>query len=134
MSNWNNFVLGATLHFDVELINIGNTVPVTNVFKEIDEDNDNQLSREEVSAMARSIYLFIFLGHFGTGFKILIPITYWWSSKITHGSIQYFPQLIKFNPIELIQKEFIYMEKETNSIKRKKNCMKLKHFIPQNLM
>lgn len=40
---------GATLHFDVELINIGNTVPVTNVFKEIDEDNDNQLSREEVS-------------------------------------------------------------------------------------
>ncbi|XP_043466283.1 peptidyl-prolyl cis-trans isomerase FKBP2 isoform X2 [Leptopilina heterotoma] len=40
---------GATLHFDVELINIGDSAPVTNVFKEIDEDNDNQLSREEVS-------------------------------------------------------------------------------------
>lgn len=40
---------GATLHFEVELINIGDSPPTTNVFKEIDNDKDNQLSREEVS-------------------------------------------------------------------------------------
>lgn len=40
---------GATLVFDVELINIGDTAPTTNVFKEIDENKDMQLSREEVS-------------------------------------------------------------------------------------
>lgn len=39
---------GATLHFEVELINIGDSPPSTNVFKEIDNDKDNQLSREEV--------------------------------------------------------------------------------------
>lgn len=39
----------ATLHFEVELINIGDTPPTTNVFREIDADNDNMLSREEVS-------------------------------------------------------------------------------------
>ncbi|XP_060519555.1 FK506-binding protein 2 isoform X2 [Cylas formicarius] len=40
---------GATLTFEVELINIGDSAPTTNVFKEIDADKDNQLSREEVS-------------------------------------------------------------------------------------
>jgi len=40
---------GATLLFDVELINIGDSPPTTNVFKEIDSDKDNLLSREEVS-------------------------------------------------------------------------------------
>lgn len=40
---------GATLVFDVELINIGDSPPTTNVFKEIDENKDMQLSREEVS-------------------------------------------------------------------------------------
>jgi len=39
----------ATLLFDVELINISNSPPTTNVFKEIDENHDMQLSREEVS-------------------------------------------------------------------------------------
>lgn len=39
---------GATLLFEVELINIGDSAPTTNVFKEIDNDKDNQLSREEV--------------------------------------------------------------------------------------
>ncbi|CAH2034923.1 unnamed protein product, partial [Iphiclides podalirius] len=39
----------ATLHFEVELINIGDSPPTTNVFKEIDADQDNMLSREEVS-------------------------------------------------------------------------------------
>ncbi|XP_049307734.1 uncharacterized protein LOC105222853 isoform X2 [Bactrocera dorsalis] len=39
----------ATLFFEVELINIGNTPPPTNVFKEIDENGDKQLSRDEVS-------------------------------------------------------------------------------------
>lgn len=40
---------GATLIFEVELINIGDSAPTTNVFKEIDDNKDNQLSREEVS-------------------------------------------------------------------------------------
>ncbi|KAL1517892.1 hypothetical protein ABEB36_001597 [Hypothenemus hampei] len=40
---------GATLNFEVELINIGDSPPTTNVFKEIDADKDNQLSRDEVS-------------------------------------------------------------------------------------
>ncbi|KAF2899543.1 hypothetical protein ILUMI_06632 [Ignelater luminosus] len=40
---------GATLLFDVELISIGDSPPTTNVFKEIDADKDNMLSREEVS-------------------------------------------------------------------------------------
>lgn len=44
---------GATLIFDVELINIGDTPPTTNVFKEIDNDNDNMLSREEVSVRGK---------------------------------------------------------------------------------
>lgn len=39
---------GATLIFEVELINIGDSPPTTNVFKEIDADKDNMLSREEV--------------------------------------------------------------------------------------
>ncbi|XP_018323144.1 FK506-binding protein 2 [Agrilus planipennis] len=40
---------GATLLFEVELINIGDSPPTTNVFKEIDADQDNMLSRDEVS-------------------------------------------------------------------------------------
>lgn len=40
---------GATLTFEVELINIGDQAPTTNVFKEIDADADKMLSREEVS-------------------------------------------------------------------------------------
>ncbi|XP_054276185.1 uncharacterized protein LOC128995255 [Macrosteles quadrilineatus] len=40
---------GATLTFEVELINIGDSAPTTNVFKEIDADKDKMLSREEVS-------------------------------------------------------------------------------------
>lgn len=44
---------GATLLFDVELINISDTPPTANVFKEIDTDHDNQLSREEVSEYLR---------------------------------------------------------------------------------
>lgn len=40
---------GATLIFEVELINIGDSPPTTNVFKEIDADKDNMLSREELS-------------------------------------------------------------------------------------
>lgn len=39
----------ATLIFEVELINIGDSPPTTNVFKEIDTDQDNMLSRDEVS-------------------------------------------------------------------------------------
>lgn len=40
---------GATLIFDVELLSVGDQAPTTNVFKEIDQDRDKQLSRDEVS-------------------------------------------------------------------------------------
>lgn len=39
-------------------MNISDSPPTANVFKEIDADKDNQLSREEVRAMARSQFLF----------------------------------------------------------------------------
>lgn len=39
---------GATLIFDVELISIGDAPPVVNVFKQIDSDSDDHLSKEEV--------------------------------------------------------------------------------------
>ncbi|KAG8041848.1 hypothetical protein G9C98_007152 [Cotesia typhae] len=44
---------GATLLFEVELINIADAKSSANVFKEIDVDSDNQLSREEVSEYLR---------------------------------------------------------------------------------
>jgi len=40
---------GATLVFEVELLKIESAPPVVNVFKEIDNNDDTQLSREEVS-------------------------------------------------------------------------------------
>jgi len=40
---------GATLVFEVELLKIETSPPVVNVFKEIDHNDDAQLSREEVS-------------------------------------------------------------------------------------
>ncbi|KAJ8934921.1 hypothetical protein NQ314_013111 [Rhamnusium bicolor] len=46
---------GATLIFEVELISIGDSAPTTNVFKEIDADKDNQLSREEVRGFVNII-------------------------------------------------------------------------------
>lgn len=39
--------------FEVELINISDSPQSTNVFKAIDSDHDNQLSREEVSDYLR---------------------------------------------------------------------------------
>jgi len=39
---------GATLHFEVELVSINQAPPPSNVFKQIDLDEDNQLSKEEV--------------------------------------------------------------------------------------
>lgn len=44
---------GATLLFDVELINIGDSAPTTNVFKEIDDNKDMMLSRDEVKVYVR---------------------------------------------------------------------------------
>lgn len=41
---------GATLHFEVECLSIENGPAPVNVFSEIDENRDNQLSREEVSS------------------------------------------------------------------------------------
>lgn len=55
----------AVLVFDVELLNIGDSAPTTNVFKEIDDNKDNQLSREEVIVYVRGFnflllfYLFV---------------------------------------------------------------------------
>lgn len=46
---------GATLFFDVELINIGDSPPTTNVFKEIDDNKDKQLSRDEVNLYVRTL-------------------------------------------------------------------------------
>jgi len=40
---------GATLKFSVELIGINEAPPMDNVFKKIDLDQDNQLSKEEVA-------------------------------------------------------------------------------------
>lgn len=55
---------GATLHFDVELINIGDSPPTTNVFKEIDENADKQLSRDEVNLYVRMhVHSFILYQH-----------------------------------------------------------------------
>ena len=39
---------GATLQFEVEMVAINEAPPPTNVFKQIDLDEDNQLSKEEV--------------------------------------------------------------------------------------
>lgn len=67
VASFNDYVFlisGATLLFDVELINISDSPPSTNVFKEIDTDHDNQLSREEVRAMARSFSIFFSEGRF----------------------------------------------------------------------
>lgn len=41
---------GATLHFDVELLSIGDAPPPQNVFKMVDADADQQISREEIQA------------------------------------------------------------------------------------
>lgn len=50
---------GATLFFETELIHIGDAQhPTTNVFKEIDSDKDNQLSREEVRGFVNIATLF----------------------------------------------------------------------------
>merc|ERR1711974_293584 len=40
---------GATLHFDIELLETEDGPPPVNVFKQIDGDSDNNLSREELS-------------------------------------------------------------------------------------
>lgn len=48
---------GATLIFEVELLDIGNSQPTTNVFKEIDANNDKQLSREEVNEYVWSLFV-----------------------------------------------------------------------------
>jgi FK506-binding protein 14 len=40
---------GATLVFETELLKIETSPPTVNVFKEIDNNEDSQLSREEVS-------------------------------------------------------------------------------------
>ncbi len=40
---------GATLYFDIELLKVESGPPPVNVFKQIDNDNDAMLSREELS-------------------------------------------------------------------------------------
>lgn len=48
---------GATLYFDTELLKIEDSPPTVNVFKEIDEDNDSQLSRDEVRMYFNILFL-----------------------------------------------------------------------------
>lgn len=63
----------ATLHFDVELIHIGDAAPPTNVFKEIDDNQDKQLSREEVNIyvwIRNSFFYFSLFFWFGFRFSI----------------------------------------------------------------
>lgn len=60
--------------FEVELINISDSPPTANVFKEIDSDHDNQLSREEVRAMARSLSFFLLRVVHGDGSNININL------------------------------------------------------------
>lgn len=63
---------GATLIFDVELIDIGNSTPTTNVFKEIDANRDNQLSRDEVNIYVWSSFIFVlFWFSWGDGSRIV---------------------------------------------------------------
>lgn len=68
---------GATLIFEVELINIGDSAPTTNVFKEIDDNRDNQLSREEVIVYVRGNLLFSFCFSFSKRIfaAIFLPLT-----------------------------------------------------------
>ncbi|KAK4877345.1 hypothetical protein RN001_009851 [Aquatica leii] len=44
---------GATLIFEVELMNVSDSPPTTNVFKEIDVNHDKMLSREELSTFLK---------------------------------------------------------------------------------
>lgn len=78
----NIFFPGATLMFDVELIHISDQPPTTNVFKEIDLNTDNQLSREEVSKMAR---LICFYSSRGLGILNLAA----WSFSILNNTIKF---------------------------------------------
>ena len=48
VTSWVYISTGATLQFDVELMGINEAPPPSNVFKQIDLDADNQLSKEEV--------------------------------------------------------------------------------------
>jgi len=41
---------GATLHFDVEMLSINEAPPPQNVFKMVDSDNDQMISREEIQS------------------------------------------------------------------------------------
>lgn len=68
---------GATLLFDVELMGINQAPPPQNVFKQIDIDSDNQLSKEEVNffhllctdaSAKKKLFLAILCCFFSTGF------------------------------------------------------------------
>lgn len=52
------YVSGATLLFDVELVGINQAPPPQNVFKQIDLDSDNQLSKEEVRIFFKTLLAF----------------------------------------------------------------------------
>jgi len=45
---------GSTLLFDVELLDVEEGPAPVNVFKQIDSDEDNQLSREELSGYLKA--------------------------------------------------------------------------------
>jgi len=55
---------GATLHFDVELLSMNEAPPPSNVFKQIDIDDDHQLSKEEVCCLSSSFFAYYLLFYF----------------------------------------------------------------------
>lgn len=82
---------GATLLFDVELIDVGNSPPTTNVFKEIDDNKDNQLSRDEVNLYVRIHEAFY--------------VVYWFcpaSCTLTHFSHRQNCVNIEINPFPIL--------------------------------
>mmetsp|Transcript_25163 Transcript_25163/g.38414 ORF Transcript_25163/g.38414 Transcript_25163/m.38414 type:complete len:213 (+) Transcript_25163:143-781(+) len=46
---------GATLHFDVEVVFIGDSLPEPNLFKDIDTDEDGKISKDEVGVYFKNM-------------------------------------------------------------------------------
>ena len=66
----------STLHFDVELVQVADGEVPPNVFKEIDIDGDQHLTRDEVSCTQkrRMTLLLTFIGKFGQRLQLLFLV------------------------------------------------------------
>ena len=65
-----NFDPGATLVFETELVDVGESPPAVNVFKDIDADADNLLSREEVW-ISTDVIFFQFATNESSSFQVV---------------------------------------------------------------